>query len=385
MSAAGPHIAIIAGEASGDNLGAGLIAALRKRLPAVRFSGVAGPLMRRHEVEVLARSEALGVMGLAEVVRHLPRLLMLRRRLIRLLARLQPDVVVGIDSPDFNLPLEKALRRRGLRTVHYVSPSVWAWRPRRVHAVARAADEVLSLLPFETDFYTGTRVPVSYVGHPLADSISMETDKLNPRRALDISGQQPVVALLPGSRAAEVSRLAGPFLQTALWLARRLPALEFIVPLAGRAAAIPFKRALQRHGEGLVVRLLEGRAREAIAAADAVLCASGTVTLETLLLKRPMVVAYRVSPATAWLLHNMGMLKTRYVSLPNLLAGEELVPECLQQRAVPEIMGPAMLRLLQQGRARAAQVERFYVLHERLRRGADERAAEAVAELALQP
>lgn len=381
MHPVSPHIAIVAGEASGDALGAGLIDALRTRYPGARFSAVAGPRMRARDVAVLARTENLSVMGLAEVVAHLPRLLGLRARLIRELTALQPDVVVGIDSPDFNLPLERALRKRGIKTVHYVSPSVWAWRPGRVNIVARAADLLLCLLPFELDFYSETSISVRYVGHPLADTIPRHTNSKACRSALGLDRAETIVALLPGSRVSEVTRLAGPFLDTASWLNRRVPGLAFAVPLAGAGAAGQFRAQLQRRGGSLDVRLFEGRSHEVIGAADAVLLASGTATLETLLLKRPMVVAYRVSGITSWLLGNMGLLKAQYVSLPNLLAGEKIVEECLQQRAVSEVMGPAMLRLLQQPEAREAQLDRFAELHETLRCDADSRAAAAVADL----
>lgn len=376
-----PHIAIVAGEASGDALGAGLVNALKKRWPQARFSGVAGPLMREQGVEALERTESLSVMGLAEVVLHLPRLLALRARLMRRLSEARPDILVGIDSPDFNLRLETVMRRRGMRTVHYVSPSVWAWRPGRVRTVARAAETLLSLLPFEAGFYADTDVTVSYVGHPLADEIPMETDAAACRAALDLPPQAPIVALLPGSRVSEVSRLAAPFLRTAGWLAQRIPDLQCVVPLASEAAASAFERVLQQEGPAANVRTVNGHARDVMGASDAVLSASGTATLEAMLLKRPMVVAYRVSGLTAWLLGTMGLLKAEYVSLPNLLAGKGLVEECLQKRAEVDILGPAMLRVLTQPAVRREQIESFSAMHELLRRGADDRAADAIGEM----
>lgn len=382
MTPAGPpHIGIVAGEASGDALGAGLVRALRRRYPSARFSAVAGPRMRAEDLEVLGRSETLSVMGLAEVVAHLPRLLAFRSALFRRLIDLRPDVVVGIDSPDFNLPLEARLRKRGIPTVHYVSPSVWAWRPKRVRTLARSANTLLSLLPFESEYYASTDLTVRYVGHPMADSIPMQPDADTAKEALGIPMDRPVLAVLPGSRVSEVSRLARVFVQTVQHLLRSIPELHCVVPLANEAAAAAFRKAAPGMDTEKHWQLLDGRAREAMTAADGVLCASGTVTLEALLLKRPMVVAYRVSPLTRFLLSNLGLLRSEFVSLPNLLAGRAVVDECLQERAIPEVLGPATLAVLQDSDVRQAQISCFRDLHGQLLRHADERSADAVAEL----
>jgi lipid-A-disaccharide synthase len=318
--------------------------------------------------------ERLSVVGLVEGLRRAPELLPARRRLAERWRASPPDVFVGVDAPDFNLGLERRLRAGGVPTVHYVSPSVWAWRRYRVRKVARAVDRLLVLFPFEADFYDRHDVPVRYVGHPVADRIPMEPEPSQARQALGLPGGGEWVALLPGSRLGEVARLAGPLLGAAQWLRARRPGLGFLVPAASPETRVLIEKALQ--GRDLPLRLFDGQSRTVMAAADVVLLASGTATLEALLLKRPMVVTYRLSPLTYALARRL--VRVRHVALPNLLAGRELVPELLQDRATPEALGAAVLRYLETPGAVAALQDSFREIHRALRRGADERAAEAV-------
>lgn len=383
--AAKPRIALIAGEVSGDRLGAGLIAALARRWPQARFEGVAGQHMSAAGCRALASSEELAVMGLAEVVAHLPRLLRLRRRLLHHWLAEPPDVFVGIDAPEFNLALERRLRAAGVPTVHYVSPSVWAWRPGRVKGIARSVELMLTLFPFEAQFYRDRGVAVRCVGHPMADEIAASADVQAPRRALGLDAEGPLVALLPGSRLSEVNRLGAPLAHAAAWLLRRRPHLRFVAPMATSAVGTVFRGALEEAGVSEHVCLLAGQAREAMAAADVVLLASGTATLEALLLGRPMVVAYQISPVSAWVARRLRLINTAWFSLPNLLSiragGPALVPEFIQEAVDPASLGAAVEALLDSPQRRAAQVEAFGALHETLRRDADREAAQAVSEL----
>jgi len=377
-----PRIAIVAGELSGDRLGAGLIRAIRERESAATFAGIAGPGMRAEGCDAWFDSDELAVMGLAEVVAHLPRL---RRIALELEARLiedPPDLFVGIDAPDFNLRLERRLKARGIRTVHYVSPSVWAWRPGRVEVLRAACDQVLCLLPFEADFLHRHAVPATFVGHPLADSIRTEPDSAPARQALELPVGGPVLAVLPGSRAGEVARLGPVFAATLAWLSGRLPGLRAVVPVATPALRARIEACMAPTTTGGVpVRLIEGNARMAMAAADVVLLASGTATLEVMLVNRPMVVAYRLAPVTHALLKALRLVRTQYFSLPNVLAGERLVPELLQGAANPEALGAEVLDWVGSPERRAALHERFAALAAGLRLGASERAAEAVLEV----
>lgn len=371
------RIALIAGEPSGDGLGAGLIAALRTRLPQAQFEGIGGERMQAEGLDSLFPLDELAVMGLVEVLAHLPRLLHIRRSLRRHFTARPPDVFIGIDAPDFNLPLEQTLRARGVRTVHYVSPQVWAWRPGRVRAIARAVNLMLTLLPFEAAFYQTHRVPVRYVGHPLADEIPLHSDRAAARQQLGLEPDRPWLALLPGSRLGEVRRLAPLFLAVADWLRERQPDWCFIIP----AASAPIHAYL---GECLAGRsgpvvLVRGQARAVLAAADGVLVASGTATLETLLVKRPMVVAYRVAPLSAWLARHL--IRVPWFALPNLLAGRLLVPEFIQETATVDHIGPALWRLMTDEAACQLQLKAFVELHGELRHAASERAAAAIAEL----
>jgi lipid-A-disaccharide synthase len=376
------RIGIVAGESSGDLLGAGLIRAIRARRPEVRFEGVAGPEMLEAGCQSLFPAETLAVMGLTEVLKHLPRLLAARRRLREHFLATPPDVFIGIDSPDFNLGLEQTLRSAGIPTVHYVSPSIWAWRPKRVFKVGRAADLTLALLPFEPPLYTKHGFKAVFVGHPLADSILATVDRRALRAVLRLPQDSPLLALLPGSRFTEVERLARLFLDTAQWLSARKPELKFVIPAATPALNDFLKGLIHSFHPDLPVTLVQGHSREVLGAADAVLLASGTAALEAMLLGCPMAVAYRLAPLSHTLIRGFGLLKIPYVSLPNLLAERALVPEFLQYQATPAAMGEALRQLFDAPEAREAQLAGFQALAGVLRRGADERAAEAVLALA---
>lgn len=375
------RIGMVAGEASGDILGGDLLAALRAR-ETIETLGIGGPEMQAAGFEALYPSERLAVMGLAEVLKHLPGLLEVRRVLRESLLEWQPDTFVGIDAPDFNLGVEAWLKLRGIKTVHYVSPSVWAWRAGRAAKIGRSADRVLTLFPFEPEIYARYGVDAVFVGHPLADRIPEYVDPLPLRRALELDPGAPVLAILPGSRMSEVSRLATPFLSTAAWLHRRVPGLQCVVPLAGEHLRAVIERARDAVAPDLPLRLVAGRSRDVMAASDTVLLASGTAALEAMLLKKPMVVSYRLAALTHAIVRSFRLLKVEQVSLPNVLAGRPLVPELMQGRVVPDYLGPAVLELLENDAARAAQIEPFHELHELLRCDASARAAEAVLEVA---
>jgi lipid-A-disaccharide synthase len=380
-SSAAPCIALVAGEASGDLLGTALIQALRELVPDARFVGVAGPRMRAAGCEALAAAEELAVMGLAEVLAHLPRLLRLRARLRRELLALAPQVFVGIDAPEFNLGLARQLKSAGIPTVQYVSPQVWAWRQGRLRSIGRAVDLVLCLLPFEAQFYREHALRARFVGHPLADAIPLQVDRAGARAALQLPAAAVVVAILPGSRLSEVSLLAAPFAQTAREL-QRLRAdthLQFVAPMASAATRALFARAADE--AGVAIRLLDGQAQRALAAADVVLVASGTATLETLLSKRPMVAAYRLNAVTAFVLRKLNLVKVRYFSQPNLLTATPLVPEFLQEQVQPAAMAQALAQLLDDAGGRAALEAEFLRVHEQLRCGGAALAARAVLDL----
>lgn len=376
------RIGIVAGEASGDILGAGLIRAIRERRPDASFEGVAGPLMQAAGCKALYPAETLSVFGLFEVLKHLPRLLHVRSELTRHFSENPPDVFIGIDSPDFNLGLEQRLRRIGIPTAHYVSPSIWAWRPKRVFKVGRAADLTLAILPFEPPLYSKHGFKATFVGHPLADSIPVQPDKRALREELHLPQDCEVLALLPGSRVSEVQRLTPVFLETAAWLSRQRPKLRFVIPAATPTLNQMLKRQIHALEPDLPVTLVEGHSQAVLGAADAVLLASGTATLEALLFKCPMVVAYKVSSLTYKVIMGLGLLKIKNVSLPNLLAGRDLVPEFMQAHANAAELGPAVLKLLDDKRSRDAQVQGLQALSSVLRVGADGRAADAVLELA---
>jgi len=383
MAAARPlTIGLVAGESSGDNLGAGLIRALRARSPGARFVGVAGPAMQAAGCESWAPSEELAVMGLFEVLHHLPRLLRLRRRIRSEMLDLSPDVFVGIDAPEFNLSLAPALAARGIRTVQYVSPQVWAWRRGRARRMARFLDLVLCLLPFERGVYDQAGLRAIFVGHPLADQLPLVPDQAAARGELGLASDAPVVAVLPGSRVGEVSRLAADFAGAIAWLAARRPGLHFVAALANGRTRNIFEKSLALHATGTSVHLVEGRAQAVLTAASVALVASGTATLEALLCKRPMVVAYRLGELTAMALRGLGLLKTAHFAQPNLLAGRAVVPEFAQADVTPERLGREIERWLDEPDAVAELQVLFTAIHRQLRRGASEQAADAILDLA---
>lgn len=367
------RIALVAGEASGDILGSGLMRAIKARHPDAEFIGVGGPLMEAQGMTSYFPMERLSVMGLVEVLGRLKELLARRKLLIQTLIDEKPDAFIGIDAPDFTLNIELKLRQAGIKTVHYVSPSVWAWRQKRVLKIREGCDLMLTLLPFEARFYEEQGVPVRFVGHPLADTIPLQADQLAARAALGL-GEGPVVALMPGSRGGEVGRLGALFFDAAERLVAVRPDIRFVLPCASPQRREQIEQLLQ--GRDLPLTLLDGRSHVALAACNAVLIASGTATLEALLYKRPMVVAYRLAPLTYWILKRM--VKSPYVSLPNLLAQRLLVPELLQDAATAEALAQTLLPLLENGDAQTAG---FDAIHRTLRRDASNQAAEAVLNL----
>ena len=374
------RVYLVAGELSGDILGAGLMRALKSRHPGVEFRGIGGPRMIAEGIDSRFPLETLSVMGLVEVLKHLPGLVRVRRTLKADALAWRPDIMVGIDAPDFNLGLERQLREAGLTTAHYVSPSVWAWRQGRVKGIAKSVDAMLTFLPFEAAFYARHRVPVAFVGHPLADELPLENDREAMRAALGLPADGEVLALLPGSRASEIRFLGETFLAAAERLCAARPSLRLVMP-----AATPQRReelaALLAGYPGLAERLtlLDGQAREAMVASDAVLLASGTAALEAMLCHRPMLVAYRMAPATHWLARRL--VKTEWISLPNLIARESLVPELIQEAASPEAIAVRLGEMLDDAPGRVALEARFAAMHEGLQRDASRRACDAIEAL----
>lgn len=371
------RIAMVAGEASGDLLAAHLIDALRKHVPQAHFYGIGGPKMQAAGFEALWPSETLAVNGLFEVLRHYRALSSIRKRLGRRLIADRPDVFIGIDAPDFNLGLEARLKRKGIPTVHYVSPSIWAWRGGRIKTIGESVSRILALFPFEPPLYRERGIAVSYVGHPLADLLPVVVDRTAAREKLDLPQERLIFALLPGSRQSEVARLAATFIETAKQLERRFGDVLFLVPLISRATREMFEQL--RHSaeaDELPMRILFGHAQDAMAAADAVLVASGTATLEAALLKRPMVIAYKVAPATAFLMRRMGYLP--YVGLPNILAGRFVVPEFLQEDCSADNLAQALGNLVCDSDTCARLTSVFTDMHHELRQNTAERAAQAI-------
>ena len=373
-----PRIALVAGEASGDILGAGLMVALRERFPEAEFVGVGGDEMAAAGFHSLFPMERLSVMGITEVLARLPELLRLRRQLMTFLFDQRPDVYIGIDSPDFNLPIARRLHAAGIRTVHYVSPSVWAWRQGRIHGIKASIDLMLCLLPFESDFYQKHDVPVAFVGHPLADQVPLAPDTQAARADLGLSPEAPVLAMLPGSRGGEVGAMLPVFLQALAQLQARHPGLQTVIPAVNAEREAQIGQLLSQAGVN-GVSVVRGQGRRAMEAADAVLLASGTATLEAMLMKKPMVVGYRMGRLSYFIISRL--LRAPHVALPNLLAGERLVPELIQRGlTVPGLVQAVDDYLSHPGRADSL-AETFTRLHEQLRRDASNRAAEAVARL----
>ena len=375
------RIGIIAAEPSGDLLAAGLMKALRDELPDVQFEGVAGPLMQAEGVDTWESMDKLSVMGLFEVLQHLPRLLRLRAGLLRRWRDTPPAAFIGVDAPDFNLKVETELREAGIPTVHYVSPTVWAWRSGRVKTIRRAVDLLLTLFPFETDFLKRHGVQSHYVGHPLACRMPIEPDQQAAREELGLNPGQPVLAVLPGSRRGEVGRLARPFLQTALALQQQIDGLQVVIPLVSDVTRGMLEGVMQNETPALHANVSIGTSRAALAAADVVLVASGTATLEAMLSKRPMVVGYKVAPATFWVARVFKLLKVEHVALANILADERLAPELIQSACEPAQLLPALRTFFDDAALRVRISARYREIHERLRTDTNREAARAVTEL----
>jgi lipid-A-disaccharide synthase len=375
------RVGLLAGEASGDTLGADLILALRQCAPEAKFFGVAGPKMQAAGCECWEPAESLAVMGLFDVLRDLPRLIKLLARIKRMFLTERPDVFIGIDAPDTNLRVARRLHAAGIPTVQYVSPQVWAWRQGRARNMRKSVDLVLCLLPFEKRFYDEHGIRAEFVGHPLADAIPEHVDRELARRTLGLEAQASVVALLPGSRRGEVARLAADFAATARWLAAQRPNLKFIAPMASAATRQIFSRVLKRDAPDLEVQLLEGQATLALSAANVVLVASGTASLEAALCKRPMVVVYRLGALTGWMLTHFNLVKSKFFAQPNLLADRRVVGEYFQDQIVPESIGAELLMWLDDTERRSALEAEFARIHSDLRRGAGTRAAQAILEL----
>ncbi|MFP5460151.1 MAG: lipid-A-disaccharide synthase [Gammaproteobacteria bacterium] len=379
--AAQRRVGMVAGETSGDLLAGAVLQGLRQADPAMACAGVGGPAMAAAGFDRWWDVSELSVLGYAEVLRAYPRLLRMRRALGDRLLDWRPDVFVGVDAPDFNLDLEARLREGGIRVVHFVSPSIWAWRGERIEKIRRSVDHMLLVFPFETEIYARAGIAATYVGHPLADAIPLHADCEGARLRLGLDAGRTTVALLPGSRAGEVKHMGQTFVRTAAWLHARRPELQFVLPAAGEALYERLQEtiAAMRLPDGLRLTLVQGRSHEALAAADTVLVASGTATLETALFRKPMVIAYRM----AWLSHRI-MRKRGYlpwIGLPNILAGESLVPEFIQDRATPEAMGAALLAQLDDDAGRQRIAARFEAMHHELRRGCAQQAAAVLMEL----
>ena len=377
------RIALVAGEMSGDMLGAGLIRSLKEKHPDATFEGIGGPLMQNEGMVSFVPMERLSVMGLVEVLGRLFELIKVRKKLVKDWIANPPDVFIGIDAPDFNLGLEQKLRAAGIKTAHYVSPSVWAWRQKRVLKIEKAVDLMLTLFPFEARFYENHKVPVRFVGHHLADKIPFETPKAPARQNLELDLKKKTVCLMPGSRGSEVSRLGTLFLDTASLMLKSDPDLTFIIPTPSVERRDQVEQLINEYPEVLPVKVILGQSQTCMAAADAILLASGTATLEAMLMKRPMVVSYRLAPLTYWILKRM--VTQDYISLPNLLAGREVVPELLQHDAQPEKLAAALLERLQDNETVHQLQETFQFIHRQLQRNADEEAAEAVSQLLKRP
>ena len=375
------RVAMVAGEASGDQIAASLIAAIKARRTPTLFAGIGGPRMQALGFESHYPMEKLSVRGYAEVVSHYREIMAIRRRLISSLIAERPDVYVGVDASEFNLGVERKLKEAGIPAVHYVSPQVWAWRGWRVHRVARSVNRILVMFPFEAPLYEKIGVPVTYVGHPLADLIPMEPKKLEARAALRLPANKLIVALLPGSRRSELHYMAQAFVLAAHRFRQEVHDVHFVCPTATRDTRDMFERALhEEQRTDLPLTLLFGHSHEALEAADLALVGSGTATLEAALYKTPMVITYRQSQISWLLMRSMAYLP--YIGLPNVLAGEKLVPELIQDDANPAALAGALLTLLRDTAAQRRQIERFREFHHLLRQDAAEKAARAVLEVA---
>jgi len=371
-------IAMVAGEHSGDVLGAGLIIELRKHYPQASFYGIGGPKMLAEGFNSLYPMHRLSVFGLFEVLKHLPGLLKLRAELTDTLLSDKPDVFIGIDAPDFNLKLERTLHNRQIKTVHYVSPTVWAWRPKRIKKLVGALDALLCIFPFEEEYFKDKNVPAFYIGHPLADKLSKETTINNCRGQFGLEKQDTVLTLMPGSRLGEIDKHGQLFLEAAKLCQQTFENLKILVPMPDAATADAFRKCYQPYTTTLNVSIHITGASELISASDVVLVASGTATLEIMLLNKPMVVAYKVSPLTAWVIQAFEMLKIQFVSMPNLIAGKKVVPEFLQEAATPKALSTELITLLSSSKKSNDMLNEFADLKERLTCNADYQAAKVV-------
>lgn len=370
------RIGIVAGEASGDLLGSHLIRALKQKRADIEFVGIAGPKMMSEGAHSLFPIERLSVRGYVEVLRHLFGLLKLRRQLLKYLLDNPVDLFIGIDAPDFNFWLEKKLKNKGVKTIHYVSPSIWAWRKNRINKIKQAVTHMLALFPFEPELYQQANIPVTYVGHPLADMLPIEPDTTTAREGLKIKSSALVIAMLPGSRQSEVRQHADLFVKTAKIIYSTHANVQFLVPLITRETRQIFELAIFHEAESLPIQILFGHAHDAMEAADVVIVASGTATLETALLKKPMVITYRM-PKLSWQLLKRMRLQA-YVGLPNILAGKFVVPELLQDDATPEKLAEVTMRLVTDTSYSAEMKEEFTKMHHALRQNTAEKAAVAI-------
>lgn len=373
------RIAVVAGEESGDILGGGLLHALKARYPGIQFEGVGGKRMIAAGLKTEFPMERLSVMGLVEVLKRLPELLKRRRRLVKLWLSNPPDLFIGIDAPDFNLALSRALKSHGVPTAHYVSPSVWAWRESRIKKIEQSVDMMLCFLPFEADYYRDTTVRAKFVGHPLASVLPLSISKEAARGELGLKIDRDVIALMPGSRGSEVSKLGPEFIKTAHWLSQYREHIQFVMPAANLDRYQQLTAIVKEHDCEELIHIVEGQSQEVLMASDAVLISSGTATLEAMLCQRPMVVCYKMAPLSFAIISRM--LKTAYVSLPNLLADKRLVPELFQHDVVPEKLGPLMLKSLEDQDYRFELNKQFVELSRVLKTNADQRAADAISEL----
>lgn len=374
-------IGIVAAEPSGDLLAAGLMAEIRKSHPTVVFEGIGGPLMQSQGMDSWYPMERLSIMGLVEVIKHLPELLKLRKELIGRWKESPPALFVGVDAPDFNLTLEQRLREISVPTVHYVSPTVWAWRTKRVVKLRNAADLVLSIFPFEQSFLGRHGVNSHYVGHPLAQQLPVEPDRSQARHEMGLDEQAPVLALLPGSRSSEVNSLARPFLQTAARCRQLLPGLKVVAPLITEKTEKEFRSQCEEYAPELQVQIVRGKARQILTASDVVLTASGTATFEALLCKRPMVVGYKVHWLTYWIARIMKLVKTRHVAMANILAEEGLAPEFIQHDCEPDKLVPAVMHWFENRQQVQQVAERYCDIHRSMKIDTNREAARAVMAL----
>ncbi len=373
------RIGIVAGEPSGDMLGAELIDALKALIPDLVVEGVAGPKMIAAGCRVIWPMERLSMMGFVDPLKHLPEILRIRRNLTRHFIKNPPDVFIGIDSPDFNLTLELKLKAKGIKTVHYASPSVWGWRQGRIHKIKRAVDLMLTLFPFETDIYKRHKIPVKFVGHPLADQIPLEIEDWKARKALGLPVEGKVLAIFPGSRAMEIKNLAERFIRTASFCVEQEPGLQIVTSMVNKKRRQQFEKILNKTAPSLPIKIFEDRTQTVMTASDVLLLASGSVTLEGLLFGRPMVVAYKMAKVTFQIMKRL--VKVKHFALPNLIAGRAIVPEFIQNEVSPEVMGPILLGYLNHPDENTRLAAEFLEIHKMLQKDASKTAAKAILEI----